>query len=199
MQLASAHTSPDERRLQDRHQVAILGRYMLSDRREYPCQTVDASPDGLSLVAPVVGVVGERVVVYLEYVGRVEGTITRPTPSGFAMTVAAPQRKREKLASQLAWLANRQALGLAEDRRHERIELRRSHSTLTFDGRSISVRVIDVSVSGAALSGEETPPLGTQVVVGRTPARVVRHIEGGFAVEFVQFLDNDALDEDLTL
>lgn len=30
-----------------RHQrvkVSLLGRYMLSDRREYPCQTVDMSP-----------------------------------------------------------------------------------------------------------------------------------------------------------
>ena len=37
------------------------------------------------------------------------------------MTIAATPRKRDKLAAQLTWLANRSTLGLPEDRRHDRI------------------------------------------------------------------------------
>ena len=34
----------DERRRHQRVKVNLLGRYMLADRREYPCQVVDMSP-----------------------------------------------------------------------------------------------------------------------------------------------------------
>jgi hypothetical protein len=37
----------------------------------------------------------------------VEGRITRIIDNGFAMTVGATARKRDKLAAQLTWLANR--------------------------------------------------------------------------------------------
>ena len=56
-----------------RVRVAVLGRYMLADRREYPCQTVDMSPGGVRLTCAVKGEVGERVVLYLEHIGRIEG------------------------------------------------------------------------------------------------------------------------------
>src|SRR5215467_11855968 len=112
----------DERRRFQRVRVNLLGRYMLADRREYPCQVQDMSPGGMALVAPVAGKAGERVVAYIDHLGRLEGTIVRVVPNGFAMTISATARKREKLAAQLTWLANRHLLGSAEDRRHERLE-----------------------------------------------------------------------------
>ena len=99
----------DERRRFQRVRVNLLGRYMLADRREYPCQVQDMSPGGMALVAPVAGKAGERVVAYVDHLGRLEGTIVRVYPNGFAMTIAATSRKRDKLAAQLTWLANRLA------------------------------------------------------------------------------------------
>lgn len=158
------------------------------------------SPGGLLVVAPVGGRVGERVITYLEQIGRLEGRIVRLVPHGFAMTVEGSSRKREKLASQLTWLANRHDLGLPEDRRHERVPPRHAGSTLHLpDGTSQDVRVIDVSLSGAALSGGRTPPIGLAVVVGRTPGRIVRHFEGGYAVEFTHLFDRDTFDAGVVL
>ena len=110
----------DRRRFQ-RVKVNVLGRFMLSNRNEYPCQVVDMSPGDVRLLTPVAGDVGERVVAYVDHVGRIEGEITRILEGGFAMTLNATPRKRDKLASQLTWLANRHELNLPEDRRHERI------------------------------------------------------------------------------
>src|SRR5688572_1851598 len=110
-----------ERRRHQRVRVALLGRYMLPNRQEYPCQTVDMSPGGVLLVAPVQAAIGERVVVYLEHISRIEGKVARHVPQGFAMSISATLRKRDKIANQLTWLANRDALGLPEDRGHERI------------------------------------------------------------------------------
>ena len=78
----------DERRRFQRVRVNLLGRYMLADRREYPCQVQDMSPGGMALVAPVAGKAGERVVAYVDHLGRLEGTIVRVYPNGFAMNVA---------------------------------------------------------------------------------------------------------------
>lgn len=180
--------------------VALLGRYMLTSRQEYPCQTLDISPGGIALVAPVRGLIGERIVVYLEHLGRIEGQIVRHTQLGLALSIGATIRKRDKLASQLTWLANRQTLGLPEDRRHERIVPRHTAVVVGIPGvGEITGRLIDVSLSGAAVAMAEQPAIGMAVTVGKTPARVVRHFESGFAVEFALPLSPDRFDEGVAL
>src|SRR5271165_2996510 len=84
----------DSRRYQ-RVKVDLLGRYMLEDRREFPCQVVDMSPGGMAVIAPQCGKPGERVVAYIDHIGRLEGTIARIYPSGFSMTILASVRKRD--------------------------------------------------------------------------------------------------------
>src|SRR2546430_8430292 len=59
-----------ERRRFQRVSVNLLGRYMLADRREFPCQVVDMSPGGMAIVGPVSGNEDERVVAYIDHVGR---------------------------------------------------------------------------------------------------------------------------------
>jgi hypothetical protein len=175
-----------ERRRFQRVKVHLLGRYMLPDRREYPCQIINMSPGGLALLAPGIGNVGDRVIAYLDHIGRVEGKITRIIDNGFAMTVGATARKRDKLAAQLTWLANRDILNLPEDRRHDRIVPRNPISVLTMeDGSKMSCRIIDMSQSGAAIAAEIRPPLNSLVSLGEVHARVVRNLEEGFALEFV--------------
>jgi len=190
-----------ERRRYQRVKVNLLGRYMLSDRREYPCQVVNMSPGGMALVAPVPGAPGERVIAYIDHVGRLEGTIARTLDNGFAMTIGATQRKREKLAAQLTWLANRHILNLPEDRRHGRFVPRNPSARLTLpSGRTVACRVIDLSQSGAAIAiaPELRPPVGAAVTIGRTPGRVVRHIDEGFAVEFSRLQHPDFVEENVT-
>lgn len=187
----------DERRKHQRVKVALLGRYMLSSRREYPCQTIDMSPGGLALIAPVPAAPGERVVAYLDHVGRVEGVMVRPIPNGFAMTVGATIRKRDKLAAQLTWLANRGMLGLPEDRRHDRVQPRNPRAVITTEaGEQFEVRIIDVSLSGAAVTTSLQLPLGSPVMLGRTAARVVRQFDKGLAVEFNRTQNQDQLNEE---
>ena len=174
-----------ERRRHQRVKISVLGRYMLENRREYPCQAVNMSPGGIALVAPVIGNPGERVVAYLDHIGRIEGQIVRHIPSGFAMTVAATVRKRERLAAQLTWLANRHALNLPEDRRHERILPKNPRTTLTLaNGVVHPCRVIDMSLSGAGVAIDTKIEVGSAVMLGRMQSRVVRHFEGGVAIEF---------------
>src|SRR5208282_3654023 len=75
----------EDRRRHQRVPVNLLGRYMLADRREFPCQVVNMSPGGMALIAPVSGVAGERVIAYVDHLSRLEGRIARLLPNGFAM------------------------------------------------------------------------------------------------------------------
>lgn len=191
--------SPDDatdadRRRHQRVAVNLLGRFMLSNQHEYPCQVTNMSPGGVALVTPVAGEIGERVVVYIDHIGRVEGQIARIYDGGFAITINASGRKREKLADQLTWLANRDGMDALEDRRHDRMIPQRPESHITLpDGRIYECMVIDMSISGAAVSINVRPALGTQVTLGKMRARVVRHLEQGIALEFIDTQDARAL------
>ncbi|MFD1251762.1 PilZ domain protein [Devosia equisanguinis] len=174
----------NEERFQ-RVKVSILGRYMLADRREFPCQVLSMSPGDAVVIAPVSGINGERVIAYLDHIGRVEGTIIGQIDGGFVMDIAASPRKRDKMAAQLTWLANKDLLNLPEDRRHERVVPDIRHSTIVLDdGRRYNCKIIDISLSGAAIELDVRPAMGTPVTLGRMRARVVRHFQNGVAVEF---------------
>ena len=189
----------EERRRFQRVRVNLLGRYMLADRREFPCQVTDMSPGGMAVIAPVNGQVGERVIAYVDHVGRLEGVIARQFQNGFAMTVSATTRKRDKLAAQLTWLANRHILNLPEDRRHGRFTPRNPAARLILpNGLNLACRVIDLSASGAALKTDQRPEIGALVTVGTVTGRVVRHLEDGFAVEFTRLQHPDFVEENVT-
>jgi len=203
MPLIKARIVPrsEERRRHQRVKVNLLGRYMLADRREYPCQVIDMSPGGMAIAAPVVGAPGERVIAYVDHLGRLEGKIARLIDNGFAMTISATSRKRDKLAAQLTWLANRQILNLPEDRRHGRFTPRNGMGRLILpNGTNVTCRVIDVSASGAAISiaPDLRPAIGAAVTIGKTTGRVVRHIEDGFAIEFTRLQHPDSIEDNVT-
>jgi hypothetical protein len=190
-----------ERRRFQRVKVSLLGRYMLSDRREFPCQTVNMSPGGIAMAAPVIGAPGERVIAYVDHLGRLEGHIVRMIDNGFAMTVAATPRKRDKLAAQLTWLANRQILNLPEDRRHGRIVPRKQSGRLKLpNGIVVPCRILDISESGCAvaIAADLRPPVNSPVTIGRVAGRVIRHIEDGLAIEFSRLQHLDFLEDSVT-
>jgi len=186
----------EERRRFQRVRVNVLGRYMLADRNEYPCQVANMSPGGMALIVPVSGQEGERVIAYIDHLGRLEGKIARLYQNGFAMTVSATPRKRDKLAAQLTWLANRHILNLPEDRRHGRIIPRKPVTQLAMpNGVKLTCRIIDLSLSGAAITTDQRPAIGMLVNLGAVQGRVVRHLDDGFAVEFTRAQHPDFLEE----
>ncbi len=175
---------------------------MRENRQEFPCITIDMSLGGVALAADEPVELSERIVAYLDHVGRVEGRVVREFPGGFAIAMKLPSLKRDRLADQLTWLANRQELGMPEDRRHERIRPRRSRTTLILPtGREVMASIVDVSQSGVAVSlaSPVAPPVGTPVTVGTTKGHVVRLFPNGLAVEFTRMISQSDFGEDITL
>jgi hypothetical protein len=100
-----------ERRRHERAKVTLSGRYMLTDRREYDCWTIDLSASGVSVFGPVKGAIGERIVAYFDEIGRVEGMIVRHFDQCFAMQMRASALKRDRLDLQIEALVRRQGGG----------------------------------------------------------------------------------------
>ncbi len=180
--------------------MSSLGRFMLPGGDEFPCQTLDMSPGGVALIAPVKGALGERVVCYFDHFGRLEGRVSRQFDGGFALTISVTAGKREKLANQLTWHANRSTLGVPEARLHQRVVPRHPQAVLQLgDGRTVPVHVLDISMSGAAVSGVPELSVGVLASLGSRPCRVARVIERGVGLEFLRLIPVEEFDEAMVI
>jgi hypothetical protein len=85
--------------------LKLHGRFMLSDGGEFPCQTSNVSATGIAIQADVVADVGERVVAYLDELGRVEGVAVRRGEGWFAINAETPQSRIDRIAQKIAMLS----------------------------------------------------------------------------------------------
>jgi len=140
------------------------------------------------LDVPVVGKIGDRLTSYFRDFGKFLGHISDTRDGSFLLELEMTRPERERLADKLTWLEKKQAdPSLAEARGHPRFIPPSSHTTLTLaDGSIHSCFIIDVSLSGVAVSSEQQPPVGTPLAIGGCVGRVVRTFQDGFAVEFVE-------------
>ncbi|MBN9246232.1 MAG: PilZ domain-containing protein [Hyphomicrobium sp.] len=176
--------------------LRLSGRFMRADRSEYTCQLRDISVGGAAIITPHAPEIGERVVVYLEHLGGLEGTVSRLTPDGFAFAFKVTEHKREKLAAQIMWLINRDDFPEETGRLHERVGTRGRRTTLRVEeGVIIDVELLDVSASGASIGTPARPPIGSLVIAGRTRAIVRRHHGHGIGLQFLSLLSPEALRE----
>lgn len=185
----------DQRTFQ-RVPINMQGRLMLANYDEFECMVIDMSPGDMYVTCLGRPRTDERVIAYIDHLGRVEGHVLSIDSRGFNMSINATDRKREKLAAQLTWLANKHELGLPEDRRHDRLMPKNVAVELTLDDDTVfKCRILDLSLSGAAVDVEIRPALGMAVRLGNMRGRVVRHFMEGVAIEFLTLQSRDTLRE----
>ncbi len=183
-----------ERRQDARIIVNIGGRFSLADRRNargdrrvFACRAVNLSPHAIALASPVSGKAGERVIAHIDHLGKLEGAVLRVLTRGFVMSISASDEERDKLATKIEWLGKNKDHDTPDRRADKRIVPANPYSLMMLpDGRREMCLVLDLSVSGAAISADTVPEIGTVLAVGTVMGRVVRHFNGGFAVEFIQ-------------
>lgn len=190
----SAQRTAEERRRNKRYPLALIGRYMRTDRHEYACRLLDISVGGAAFSSPVQPDPGEQIIAYIDEIGGLEGVVSRVFEGGFAMQLRATRHKREKLAARITWLVNRNEIEGLEARVHDRAPPANSISTLRLsEGLAVACKLLDISLSGASIATEARPPIGTDVMVGKLRARVMRHHERGIGVRFLDIQEPEAL------
>ena len=175
--------------------VVVSGHYVLPHwldpqgrPRSFACRTSRVSPFRMMVDAPVTGRIGDRLMPYFGDFGQLEGRISDIQSGEFLLELSMTGIMRRKMADKLAWLEQMQKdLRVQDVRKQARIIPANPHALLTLaDGSTRECFVIDVSVSGAAVSAELQPEIGTPLAVGACIGRVVRHLPSGFAGQFVE-------------
>jgi hypothetical protein len=185
--LTAAQVGLRERRRFRRMPIQVSGRLLDTFGREHDCRTEDISPGDVRIAATTLPPIGERVVIYLEGIGRVSGKVARSCGEGeVAVIFDFTAHKREKLAEQLTLIINRD-LGIEvpvrpivrDDAQLVKLEFE--------TGEAYEGEVVDFSLAGITIKSKRPPPLiGVWVRVGTVYGRVARLIEGGFAIDFDQ-------------
>jgi len=175
--------------------VVVGGQYTLTNwydvqgkPRSFACRTRRVSPFRMIVDVPVVGRVGDKVSSYFSDFGKLDGHISDTVPGGFLLELAVTRAMRERLSNQLSWLEKKlNDPAVLDARQNARIVPACPHSTLILaDGTVHSCFVIDMSISGVAVSADIQPEIGTPLAVGGCVGRVVRHRPDGFAVKFTE-------------
>lgn len=185
LQAAVDYQIDTDRRHFERTKVALFGRCLIAENLEIPCQATDISPGDVAVIAAHSPRINDHIIIYLDHVGRVEGKTQRMFDGGFAMSIDATPRKREKLTARIEWLKSHYSFGLEDAREHARIVPRDTNSVLKLsDHRSYPVEILDISLSGAAVAIDVKPAIGSPVSLAGMNGKVNRHFPEGIALEF---------------
>jgi hypothetical protein len=175
--------------------LAVDGHYTLPNwydpegkLRTFACRTNRISPYRMIVDVPVVGKVGDYLTSYFRDFGKLDGRISDTKPGSFLLELDVTHVTRQKIANKLTWLEEKQKDPEVIDlRKSARIIPARSHTTLTLaDGAVHECFVIDMSITGAAVSSEVELAVGTPLAIGACVGRVVRIFHSGIAVKFVE-------------
>ena len=174
--------------------IVLLGRFMRADHSEHACRARDITTESVRICSEAEVALGERIIAYLDDIGRLEGVVTEIDENGFLLKLMLGRLGREKLQQKLDWVRRKMRGEGRERRRYERYQPKDSRSCLLLeDGRKYPCTVLDISVAGASVKADVLPAIGTPVRLGKTPGRVVRHHSEGFAIEFVRLMPMEQL------
>lgn len=176
----------------------VAARFMLPDGSEFACNVADLSSRGARFRCEQPVSSGLAIVAYVEGVGRVEGITGEATQHGFTVHFALTGARLERFEKSLQWLHLKQQGYASEERRGTRFQPGGNAARVTFaGGEENSCAVMDISLTGAAIRSTARPELGSCVMLGRTRGRVIRHLQDGFAIEFVSPLEQGELQRTL--
>lgn len=194
--------TPLERGADVRFIGPVMGRYTLESRirlggvQIFAARLQSITPTQMVASVPVVGQLGEAVTAHFVPFGNIRGRVARHVDGGFVVDIDGDFERRQKLAKRIEWYKKRVYLGVVDKREHKRFLPREPKSAvLLHNGAFLPCLVIDLSSSGAAISVDHTPEIGEPLALGKALCRVVRRLEVGFAVQFMEAIDRDDVEE----
>ena len=175
-----------ERRGERRASISVSGRVFCAVRaREFPCILLDISPVGAALECAGYLSAEDKIIFYLERLGRFEGTIVARAGIRLSVKFAKSEFSRTKIASKIAHFLETVDDDGSRLRTAPRAPKHAMSQFMWRDGSVSDCSIIDISLTGASLATQARPRLGDVIHFGTTPARVVRHHASGIGVEFI--------------
>lgn len=166
--------------------ICLPGRFLRErSRDDLICEAVNLSVGGMFLHAKAKPMIGERVILYINNLGRFEGRVVRTDREGFGVVLHLTMRARRALQVQMIWLAKLSQKAVTELRAYERVVPHVPVATITTaSGLKTGVRLIDISRGGASFAGPAPFRVGDQIKLGNTRSRIVSVSSERVAVQF---------------
>lgn len=138
---------------------------------------------------------GDNIIAYIDDLGRIEGTVISSQRDSFTLQLQHTSRQQAKLESKINWLSKNLNSQQFDQRRHTRRPPARTEAMLLLDdGTQHECKILDLSLSGAAIVTALRPPLRSIVTLGNTQAKVMRHFDDGIGIEFLVLQDDSPKD-----
>jgi hypothetical protein len=189
------------RHVDSRYIGNLLGCYIFAGTtRVYACRARSITADHAVIDAPVLGEADQKVTVRFDNLGVLMGHVAEERSDGFSIVFETTEEQRARLAARIDWMKRYSRKATVDRRDYKRVLPRNPHAKMLVSGQKpMNCLVIDVSQSGAALSAGIVPPLGTPLALGTLLAKVIRHFESGFAVQFDQLQELDHIEDHLSV
>lgn len=181
MELPGGISRGAEKRRSRRARLTLRGRFLLPDGSEHPCETIDVSVNGVAVRGYVMAELGERVVAYLDELGRLEGVVVRRGPDWFAIDCKVSSNRIERLAQKIAAQSGESAELRPSGRPTEKT---RSVDLRTEFGQTFAVGLCNEDRFGAKVVAKFKMLPGAHIKVDQYPAVVVREVADGFLIAF---------------
>ena len=166
--------------------VRIPGRFMTEASEEHQLVSVAMSGTSAEVRSHVLPPAGSNIVCYFDDIGRVVGSVDQTLAKGFIVAFTTTDFKRDKIADRIIWLANKDALGLSDERSQTRFSAGGPAIIRLADGEVLKCRVVDISLSGAGFeSMGPAPAIGDIVQAGSLRGEVVRSAGRSFGIRFL--------------
>ena len=172
-----------DRRRHFRAEIPLKARFLTEPGEEFPCLVSNISAGGALLRAKTPPEAGQKIILYVDDVGRFEGKVVRAGKHTFAVDYRSRRSKSKRTADSLMNAMN--SAGRRFDRRAApRIKSNSDATVVMENGETIVCSIRDISLTGASIEIDPRPPLGTPLQLGRMMAKVVRRHEKGVGVVF---------------
>jgi hypothetical protein len=172
-----------ERRRHARVDLPLKARFLGESGEERPCLVTNVSAGGALLRAAAPPREGESVVLYIDDVGRFEGTVVRSAGNEFAIDYRGRRSKSKRTADALTIILHQRAIG-ADRRAAPRVKTEARAVVRLENGEMQPCSILDISLTGASLEIDPRPPLGAVITLGKMTAKVVRRHDKGVGVVF---------------
>lgn len=181
---ASSENAAKEKRKHNRLATTLKARFLDRQNHEKPCLIVNISAGGALLKAKTPPAANEKIILYIDQVGRFEATVIRTKGQEFAVSYETKRTKNARTADNLTKIINKSRQG-TDRRKTPRIEQNESATIYLEDGTARTCSIMDISLTGASLEIAPRPALGSHIILGRMTAKVVRRHDKGVSVIFV--------------
>ncbi len=173
-------------RAQERTRLELQGKlFNPINQCEESCFVLDLSPNGAGLKTACAAPTGLRVVLYVNDLGRFEGTVVRRDRLYIGVQFKYSEAARDRIAGKIASYLEHGTSTYTPTRDSGRFAVAGlRHSFTLASGQNSPCEIVDIALSGISVKASVRPELGEHLFFGKTEVVVARHTEVGFAVGF---------------